>query len=507
MDDFSGKLDDGHETRQKHVARPLRYRTRDLWLLGIYIALILIPWVLTCVLARRPINSSSYTRPQGFLDHDISNMRKWKIALDVLNSITGLITSKQHTYKTLIATHVDSANYNPVPVLSALLAQAAVVFCQRQKPDEFLSLMDMFALADRGWTNAPLICSSIRMRQKRLGRKSSAAFLLPAAGLILFGAIQQPLYQILVREGRFSVITCRDVSSWRRSDNCTGARLYRSIGRDTEPAQMAVAEHLVIRSRMASELASISIDEYQPNLWNVDAIYNVNPLVFDRDFDSQSKSLRYPVFQRALPYFFVASLPVGTSTGVLRQHLMRLNSSLLCEEMDPDDFPYPCPGDRPFNVSWEGVIGTDVRVCVPGHYTAVPWTLSRSLQEHTEDMYIDIKDTNVPSNTEWDSTNPPVDTSSTIRCTTRTTRGYLELGNDWNNNTYGPLLQKWPNTAEIVENFNDWTDTKDSHGGSSKAESYVPSDMYVRRRTIETDTDAQQRQLSRVQTASSVRRS
>jgi hypothetical protein len=226
MDDSSGKSDIGHETRQKRVARPLRYRTRALWLLGIYIALVLILWALTCVLARRPINSSSYTRPQGFLDRDISNMRKWKIALDVLNSITGLITSKQHTYQTLTATHIDSANYNPVPVLSALLAQAAVVFCQRQKLDEFLSLMDMFALADRGWTSAPLICSSIRMRQKRPDRKSSAAFLLPAKGLILFGAIQQPLYQILVKECRFSVITCRDIPSWRRSDNCTGDRLY-----------------------------------------------------------------------------------------------------------------------------------------------------------------------------------------------------------------------------------------------------------------------------------------
>jgi hypothetical protein len=490
MDDSSEKSDDGRETRQKHAARPLRYRTRALWLLGIYVSLIIIPWVLTCVLARRPIDSTSYIRQQGFLDHDVSNMRKWKIALDVLNSITGLITSRHQTHHTLTATHADSANCDPVPVLSALLAQAAVVFCQRQKPDEFLSLMDMFALADRGWTSAPLIWSSIRMRQKGPGRKSSAAFLLPAAGLILFGAIQQPLYQILVREGKFSVTTCRDVPSWRRSDNCTGARLYQSIGRDIEPAQMAVAEHLVIRSRMASELASISIDEYQPNLWNVDAIYESNPLVFDRDFDSQSKSLRYRVFQRALPYFFVAGLPVGSSTGVLRQHLMRLNSSLSCEEIDPDDFPSLCPGDQPFNVSWEGVIGTDVRVCVPGNYTAVPWTPSRNRQEHAEEMYIDIKDTNIPSNTEWDSANPPFDTSSTIRCTATTTRGYFELGNDWNNNTYRPLLQKWPDTAEMVEDFNDWTDTTGSQGGTSEVKSYVPSDMYVRWRTIETDTDA-----------------
>jgi hypothetical protein len=57
-----------------------------------------------------------------------------------------------------------------------------------------------------------------------------------------------------------------------------------------------------------------------------------------------------------VPDFFVAGLPVGATTGVLRQHVMRLNSSVSCEEMDPDDFPSPCPGDRPFTVSWRRVI-------------------------------------------------------------------------------------------------------------------------------------------------------
>jgi hypothetical protein len=135
---------------------------------------------------------------------------------------------------------------------------------------------------------------------------------------------------------------------------------------------MAVAQHLVVRSRMASQLASISIDESQSNLWNVDATYDVDPLLYHREFDSQSISLRYWFFQRALPDFFVAGLPVGTTTGVLRQHLMRLNSSLSCEEIDPDDFPSACPGDRPFIVSWEGVVDTNVCICVPGNYTAVP---------------------------------------------------------------------------------------------------------------------------------------
>jgi hypothetical protein len=129
MDDSSEKPDDSHESSHKNVPRPLRYRTRVLWLLGFYILLILIPWVLTCVLAHRPINSGSYIRQQGFFDHDVSSMRKWKTAVDVLNSIAGLITSKLHPDEGLSATPANHANYHPVPVLSAVLAQSQ--FCLR----------------------------------------------------------------------------------------------------------------------------------------------------------------------------------------------------------------------------------------------------------------------------------------------------------------------------------------------------------------------------------------
>jgi len=94
MDDTREKPGESRESSHKHVAQPLRYRTRALWLLGFYILLIIIPWVLTCVLAHRPINAGSYRRQQGFLDHDVSSMHNWITAVDVLNSIAGLITSK-----------------------------------------------------------------------------------------------------------------------------------------------------------------------------------------------------------------------------------------------------------------------------------------------------------------------------------------------------------------------------------------------------------------------------
>jgi hypothetical protein len=359
----------------------------------------------------------------------------------------------------------------------------------------------MFALADRGWTSAPLIWGSIRSSwswRRVPGKKSSASFLLPAAGLILLGAIQQPLYQVLVKVGTVSITTCADIPSLNNLkstyDNC-GGLLSKPIGRDSEPGEMAIAKHLDIRSRMASDLTSISLDQTQSNLWSMNGTDDAGDGY--QEFDSEKKSLRYWVFQDydssypTTPKYFVAGLPADTTTGVLRQHLMRLNSSIECKEINPGMIPSPCPGDRPFTVSWESVINTDVSVCVPGDYTAFPWTLSRSRQEYMEEIYIDIKDTNVPQDTTWDSFDPPFSTSSSIRCTADTTRGYFELGNIWNNNTYGPLLEQWPSPTEM-ESFNDWTDTE-AYGKDWRP--YIPSDMYVEWKIVRLNTDATQRHL------------
>jgi hypothetical protein len=126
---------------------------------------------------------------------------------------------------------------------------------------------------------------------------------------------------------------------------------------------------------------------------------------------------------------------------------MKLNSSISCEEIDPGEFPSPCPGDRPFTVFWERFIDTDVRICVPGSYIACPWSLRHCFQELIKEIYLEIKDKSFVRDDRsgqdwWDSENPPFNTSYTIRCTETTTRRYFEQGKDWNNNTYGTLLEQ-----------------------------------------------------------------
>lgn len=345
----------------------------------------------------------------------------------------------------------------------------------------------MFAMADRGWTNVPLLWRSIWTRPSMPGGKSSARFLLPAACLIFLGAIQQPLYQILVRVGTISVVTCRDVPSWYKYGDCKGVRLYEEVGRDLEPATMVHTSNLGSRSHyLALGLASLSGHESQPYLWSTNATYKATGNKFGQD-SLVPDSLNYWIFQRKnisdfgeepVPDFFAAGVPTGTTTGVLRQHLMRLNSSVSCQEIDPSEFPSRCPGDHPLTVFWEHVVNASVRICVPGDYATFPWALNRSRQELFEEIYIRIEDTGIGSS--WGPGYTDLNLTYTIHCVARTTRGYFELGNNWNNNIHGPLLELWPDAGQMANDFNDFTDTWEQQGAwDPSVKPFVPSDMYV----------------------------
>ena len=431
--------------------RALRYRTRALWLLALYIPLMVVPWILTCILSRRPVTALSYVNQQGFSKADMASIRNWKRTIDVLNSIHGLIT---------------------IPLLSALLAQGAVVFSQRQRPDQFLSLPDLFALVDRGWTSIPALWGALKMREnKEHGQKLILArhYLLPGAALILLGAIQQPLFQILVPVETIYVATCGDLTFmphcknqkkvWYPTDG--EAPRYETVGVDIEPAQMAGILYEDILPRISADLASVSVDEYQPSLWSD---YTTKGLRGYLEYDhttSTSTPLRDWIFPPMMstvngnPFgsrFFVAGIPSNTTTGVLREHAMRFNSSVECKAIERTSFPSPCPGEEPFTASSEKENDISVRVCVPGKLGVFPWTLSRNRQDITEELYLDFWDTYRYRAGERDTS-----ANATVRCVMNTTRGYFELGNARNNGTYGPLLEKWPDANAMARDFNDIT--------------------------------------------------
>jgi hypothetical protein len=148
--------------------------------------------------------------------------------------------------------------------------------------------------------------------------------------------------------------------------------------------------------------------------------------------------------------YFVSAMENGTTTGVLREHVMRLNSSVQCNNVPSSEFPSPCSGTRPFTTSYNTEF-LDIRVCAPGEYGVYPWNLTRNQQDLPEELFIDVF---VPYNGTVFSGNFLL--NFTIHCTAATTRGYFELGNYRNNFSYGPLIDQWPTDHESIYDFNDY---------------------------------------------------
>ncbi|KAH7411802.1 hypothetical protein DE146DRAFT_602792 [Phaeosphaeria sp. MPI-PUGE-AT-0046c] len=312
------------------------------------------------------------------------------------------------------------------------------------------------------------------------GTKWAGTFLLPAACLILIGAIQQPLYQILVSIEATPVATCSDTKYQflsRNSSHCTErtSTAYKPLGMDIEPSQMDHVYHNTFLRRLTSDLESVSVDSKQPHLWSdympAEAWVESRSL-WSGTLDERFQSLRpwLTGFTREdykLPQFFVAGLPSNLTTGVLREHLMRFNSSISCELIDRASFPSSCPGKSPFIATLKKYKDTEIRVCVPGEIGAIPWTRSRNRQDITEQLYLDIQDGDTSGEHLHDQYR---NLNATLRCEAKTTRGFFELGNTWNNDTYTNLLSEWPSHEQMLDNYNDWVAT--SVGGAG----FVPSE-------------------------------
>lgn len=136
----------------------LRYRRRSLCLLGCYLPCLIVPWALTCVLAIRPLSFHSYYNQMGQFGADTYLVILfWMGFVRVLNAIASVLT---------------------VPVTSALLAQGAVVYSQRRKIKQALTLRQTFAFADRAWADVPAMWAA------KNGNGTGSKYLWLAAGLL-----------------------------------------------------------------------------------------------------------------------------------------------------------------------------------------------------------------------------------------------------------------------------------------------------------------------------------
>lgn len=141
----------------------LRYRRRVVYLLALYLPVLICPWVLTCIVMHRPLSHPSYTDIQGGITtRDVEVMKGVAIFVNALAKISSTLA---------------------VPVVSALLSQAAVVYVgiQRLGNDRRLNVRQLFALADRGWSDLPILWEALS------DNTISSSLLWMGAGLVFIG--------------------------------------------------------------------------------------------------------------------------------------------------------------------------------------------------------------------------------------------------------------------------------------------------------------------------------
>ena len=202
---------------------------------------------------------------------------------------------------------------------------------------------------------------------------------------------------------------------------------------------------------VSKKLATVYEQDEQLRLWH-DPATNFGNVDLDEMADSNKffwyyNSLTAPIFT-----YFASALPNNTNTGILREHVMRLNSTVDCKPIDEESFPSPCDGPSPFVTSFDKPGNLSIDICVPGNFSATPWTLSRDRQDITEDLFIKVLVGNRSEVLDYEL--EMVVSNFTVQCTANTTRGYFELANWRNNFTAGPLIDKWPDNETLWNEFN-----------------------------------------------------
>ncbi|KAM6515407.1 hypothetical protein FSOLCH5_009634 [Fusarium solani] len=411
-----------HQTGLAKDEQLLRYRKRPAWIFAFYFPLLVLPWIFTAILMFRPINLHSYiNQTGGYTLKDVANLERLRVAVYALTQIAATLG---------------------IPIVSTLLAHGAVVYTQRRRTSQHLSLLQMFTLADRQWLHVRHIWKSLTTLPKSWN--SSSTYLRLAAVLIFITAVQPPLQSVLVRDETIPIVTCTP-------SRCYGDRDSWIVGNDADPEALAKSWRKWIIQRTSEKIISVNTKDTQQYLWT-DTPYWLPETKYSSALSRDRGNFEWALGLETLndddepePLFFASSVPNGTSTGILRQHAVRMDSKATCTKGHSS--PSGCKGTWPFTASLS-LPYTNVEVCVDGDQDTNPWAISRDKQEIKETLWLQVS-----------SWNPdPYDGSDnfTIRCESVSRRGWFELPNHHNGYKPGPLLDLWPSKEELARDFNEY---------------------------------------------------
>ena len=138
----------------------------------------------------------------------------------------------------------------------------------------------------------------------------------------------------------------------------------QAIAADPEPAEMALVPQSAVVEAVAGNLNTVFGNSIDLNMWEdgpptgdyftsqMLSTYFAGGLSdvyeWDDDLDPPSKPKNG---------YFISALSNGTNTGVLREHVLRLNHTVTCEKTG-DSYSTPtCPGKNPY---YESLFSSDM---------------------------------------------------------------------------------------------------------------------------------------------------
>ena len=148
------------------VAGEAKKHSLALWLILLYAFVAILSWTITCILCYRPIGVPTYFDQFGnYTRSHYETTDNWRKAASIGLSVLGVIS---------------------IPVTSAICAKAATVYCQRRSDDKApsLSLRQMLALADKGWSDSATLLDVVR---PSTSRRTRSPLLVLSAGLVAIG--------------------------------------------------------------------------------------------------------------------------------------------------------------------------------------------------------------------------------------------------------------------------------------------------------------------------------
>ncbi|KAL9064636.1 MAG: hypothetical protein Q9157_007761 [Trypethelium eluteriae] len=421
----------------------------------VYATLALFAWAITCILSSHPIkagldsyayrvvNSSDPLACRAGPAPDFTANARWFRAARVAQAITNVLS---------------------VPLATAVCARAAVVFTQRGRKDTKLSLRQMMVLADRGWNDL-----GIWFKLMQNPARFWSSFLLISILLVATGAMVGPLQEFFLSQKTLKVPSKASCSL------PTTEPLVDITSSALREYDITVVSPNVVRARSAMAIASIN--DPQVRLWSTDqrscSIVNSSVNVFDPTTEYCNQGANTLALYSSLEDPFLAQLPFGFNTGVIKQFAPRINSTARYEHIDISEYPQDCAqinGSFYAHYTFSNLTTGEwynFTACMPIDATISPWKYTRQRQDFSETLYVDfscnssfygnypVSDTTPDEN---NVSNLPRIVNGTYRVNLNTTAGYFELPNAKNGGVAQPLLADDPKGHCGIDCNDQWHD-------------------------------------------------